>query len=87
VNTRYSAEMVSLLLTSVGIYPAGSFVLLSDYCIGRVAEKHATAPLRPVVELLVYKYGKRIEPSREIDIVNEESLYIQKAIHPEDVPE
>jgi len=85
VNTLYSPEMVSLLLKSVGIYPVGSFVLLNDYSIGRVAEKHVSAPLRPIVEILVDKYGRKIEPSREVDLGSEEFLFIQKAIDPEDV--
>lgn len=88
-SRRFDSEILQVFVKSMGIYPIGSIVLLSDGSIGRVESIHSDAPLRPVLQLLVDKHGRRLsgEQSRKIDLLGEKSLFIARAISPKEANE
>ncbi len=85
-SRRFDSEILKIFVKSMGIYPIGSIVLLSDGSIGRVERIHSDAPLRPILQLLVDKHGRRLsgEKSRTIDLLEEKSLFIARAISPKE---
>ncbi len=88
-SRRFDSEILKIFVKAMGIYPIGSIVLMSDGSIGRVERIHSDAPLRPVIQLLVDKHGRRLsgEQSRKIDLLEEKSLFIARAIGPKEANE
>lgn len=82
VGHQFSPAMVKLLLQSIGIYPLGTVVLLNNYSLGRVIETGEESALRPKVEIIRDKYGEKITPPHEVDLVIRKDLYIVKAVDP-----
>jgi len=79
---HFDPKALKAFLESVGVFPIGSIVQLNDASIGRVAENHVEAPLRPKLELLVDEYGARIKDQEIVDLVARKNLFIAKAIDP-----
>ncbi|MDR2837839.1 MAG: HD-GYP domain-containing protein, partial [Azonexus sp.] len=48
---RYDPELLQLFVKSIGIYPPGSFVALSDGSIGLVVESNSSDLLHPLIML------------------------------------
>jgi HD-GYP domain-containing protein (c-di-GMP phosphodiesterase class II) len=85
-SRRFDSEILKVFIKSMGIYPIGSIVLLNDGSIGRVERVHGDAPLRPVLQLIVDKRGRKLAPDRAptIDLLQEKSLFIARAISPKE---
>jgi HD-GYP domain-containing protein (c-di-GMP phosphodiesterase class II) len=79
---HFDPQVLKAFLESMGIFPIGSVVQLNNSSIGRVAENHAEAPLRPRIELLIDEFGNQIEGSETLDLLSKKSLFIVKAIDP-----
>lgn len=88
-SRRFDSEILKVFVKAMGIYPMGSIVLLSDGSIGRVERIHSDKPLRPEIQLLVDKHGNRLSggQNRKIDLLEETSLYIARAISPKEANE
>lgn len=88
-SRRFDSEILKVFVKSMGIYPIGSIVLLSDGSIGRVERIHSDAPLRPALQLIVDKHGRRLsgDRGRAIDLLQERSLFIARAISPKEANE
>jgi HD-GYP domain-containing protein (c-di-GMP phosphodiesterase class II) len=82
VGHQFSPETVRLLLRSIGVHPLGTVVLLNNYSLGRVIGTREESTLRPKVEIIRDKYGEKVTPPHEIDLVVRKDLYIVKAIDP-----
>ncbi|MBN2659104.1 MAG: HD-GYP domain-containing protein [Spirochaetales bacterium] len=81
-SRRFDPSVVKAFISSMGIYPIGSIVLLSDSSIGRVISIHGNTPLRPELMLLIdadgteYKDGSGLV----VDLLQETNLFILKAL-------
>ena len=79
-SKKYDASIVKLLVKVLGIYPPGSYVILSDTSVGKVIKVKPVAPLRPVIRILINLAGEKIEHNEEIDLVKDTKLFIVKVI-------
>jgi HD-GYP domain-containing protein (c-di-GMP phosphodiesterase class II) len=82
-NKQFPIELVALLVRSVGVYPPGALVQLSNGSIGLVVSVNPTHSLRPGVLL----YDPTI-PKNEaliIELEDEPDLSIVQSIHPASV--
>ncbi len=81
---RFDPEILRVFIKSMGIYPLGSIVLLSNSCIGRVVETNGDAPLRPRVKVMIKKDGAMVEndEGEVIDLNVEKKIFIAKAVDP-----
>lgn len=84
---RFDPAVLKAFIQSVGIYPVGSIVLLSDTAIARVIEGHYESPLRPKIRILVDSAGKTYpdKTGEVIDLLMNRSLFIIRAIDPREI--
>ncbi|NCN05979.1 MAG: HD-GYP domain-containing protein [Spirochaetales bacterium] len=85
---RFDPEVVKIFIRTFGIYPIGSIVLLSDASIGRVIENHTDVPLRPRVKIMIGSDGHQFskDEGQDIDLKDQKSVFIARAINPKDLP-
>lgn len=76
---HFQPEMVSLFQRSIGIYPIGSLVVLSNGYIARVLDQ-CEGIVRPIVQLLHDREGKNIEDRVVLNLMDNEEIYITEAI-------
>jgi HD-GYP domain-containing protein (c-di-GMP phosphodiesterase class II) len=83
-NKQFPKELVALLVRSVGVYPPGTLVQLSNGSVGLVVSVNSANSLRPGILL----YDRTI-PKNEalvIDLDDEPDLSIVRSIHPAKLP-
>jgi putative nucleotidyltransferase with HDIG domain len=66
-GSHFNAELVQKFILSVGIYPPGSLVLLSNHYLAKVIDIHENM-LKPEVELLVNTKKRSYVPRRIINL-------------------
>jgi HD-GYP domain-containing protein (c-di-GMP phosphodiesterase class II) len=82
MSTYFDPQVLRYLIISVGLYPAGSAVNLSDGSIGIVVGTRGEDLIRPQVMIKFDKNGKKVEDIHIIDLsVKNESLFIKNVIH------
>ena len=83
-SRRFDSEILKVFITSIGIYPLGSFVLLNNGGIGRVIKINRGAPLRPALKMLIDPNGTRYMKNDGplVDLHEEKEAFIAKAIDP-----
>ncbi len=69
----------------MSVYPIGSIVELNDNSIGIVVGSVPQKPLRPIVKLIFDSDKKRIEETVIINLLEESSLYITRAMDESEV--
>jgi HD-GYP domain-containing protein (c-di-GMP phosphodiesterase class II) len=81
---RFDPAVISAFTKIMGIYPIGSIVRLNNSAVARVLSVHTSAPLRPVVQMLMDEKGHVISSanSTTIDLLAEKTLFIKEAIDP-----
>ncbi|MFQ3619903.1 MAG: HD-GYP domain-containing protein [Spirochaetales bacterium] len=81
---RFDPDVLKVFIQSMGIYPLGSIVLLSDSSIGSVVETNSESPLRPKVKVLIDKQGVPLEggSGAVLDLEADKSVFIVKAVDP-----
>jgi HD-GYP domain-containing protein (c-di-GMP phosphodiesterase class II) len=81
---RFDPDILKVFIQSMGIYPLGSIVLLSDSSIGSVIDTNTESPLRPKVKILVDKNGIPVEGNKgeTVDLETEKKIFIVKAVDP-----
>ena len=67
-GTHFSHEAVKLMVRKIGLYPVGSFVLLSDGHVAVVKRTDEFKIIRPVVCTLYDSDGRPVSPPKEIDL-------------------
>ncbi len=84
---RFDPEILKIFIKSLGIYPIGSIVLLSDASIGRVIENHPEAPLRPCIRIMIDSLGKTHlqEEGDVLDLMDDRSIFIARAVNPKEL--
>jgi HD-GYP domain-containing protein (c-di-GMP phosphodiesterase class II) len=79
-KSSFEPQLVKKFLNFITPYPLGSFVLLNNNEIGRVAQIDEDQPLRPVIEIFFNSDGKPPEEPKRIDLAKSPVLHIEKAI-------
>jgi len=81
-SRRFDPSVVKSFISSMGIYPIGSIVLLSNSSIGRVLSVHSSTPLRPELMLLIDSDGTEYKDGSGliVDLLQEKNLFILKAL-------
>ena len=72
------------LIHVLGIYPPGTFVLMSDQTCGMVIHSKSSSTTRPTV--MIYDADNSAEHGLIVDLVEDQTLSIQKVLRPVDVP-
>ena len=72
-------NIVRLLLVSVGLFPPGTMVELSDSSTGVVVSSKNTDLMRPVVHVYVDEEGRRLPQGRLVDLSKQANLYVHRA--------
>ena len=81
-SRRFDPAIVKSFISSMGIYPIGSIVLLSNSSIGRVISVHSNTPVRPELMLLIDSDGTEYKDGFGliVDLLQEKNLFILKAL-------
>lgn len=79
-DASFEPELVKLFLNHITPYPPGSYVLLNNNEIGRVASINEGLPLRPVVEIVLNAEGNPPEKSKTVDLSKSTVLNIKRAL-------
>jgi HD-GYP domain-containing protein (c-di-GMP phosphodiesterase class II) len=84
-GTHFDPAILRTFLQCFGIYPIGSYVLLNNSMVGLVTGVNSNAPMRPQLRLLYDNNGNKVEESNDIDLLENENLFIVKAIDPKEI--
>jgi HD-GYP domain-containing protein (c-di-GMP phosphodiesterase class II) len=84
---RFDPDILKTFIRSMGIYPIGSIVLLSNSCIGRVVDTNSSSPMRPKVKIMIDEHGREYskDNGEVVDLLEDKSLFVAKAINPQDI--
>jgi len=83
--TKFDPVILRVFLSRMSVYPIGSIVELNDGSVGIVIGSIPEKPLRPIIKMIFDKDGKRISQMEIVNLLNEASLYIVKALNESDV--
>lgn len=83
-RSQFDEKVLGAFVRSMGVYPPGTAVRLSDGRLGMVTTVNSTQPLKPWVMLFDPVGGR--DGSSLLDLQGEGSLAIAKALRPADVP-
>jgi len=76
----FSDRIVKALIKSLSLFPYNEFVLLNSGEIGKVVEINLENLSRPVIEVLYDKEGVLVELGKPVDLAQNPTLYIAKAL-------
>jgi len=75
-RAKYSPEILRGLLQLVGLFPIGSWVKLSNNCIGRVVGSNFQRYDQPLVSVLYDHNGAQLPPGKPLDLSKQDALKI-----------
>ena len=82
MDGHFDPQVVRILLTSLGLYPPGTMVELSDGSIGIAVGARGNDLLRPEVLLQIDRTGRRVSGDmRIIDLSMTEGLFVERTLH------
>jgi len=84
MSEHFDPEVMRVLLLSVGIYPAGSLVELSDGSVGTVVGAYSKDVIRPKVAIHMDRYGARLQEKKLVDLGTEKELFVKRALQSDD---
>ncbi len=86
---RFDPAVLKSFIRTMGIYPIGSVVLLSNSCVGRVIETNPESPLRPQIKIMIDDVGReyRKDEGEVIDLMHEKKVFIARAVDPKEKSE
>jgi HD-GYP domain-containing protein (c-di-GMP phosphodiesterase class II) len=84
-GTHFDPDILKSFLQCFGIYPIGSYVLLNNSMVGLVIGVNSNAPMRPRLKLLYDHNGNKVTESNDVDLLENEKLFIVKAINPKEI--
>ncbi|MDR1875318.1 MAG: HD-GYP domain-containing protein [Synergistaceae bacterium] len=79
-GTHFAPEVVRVLLMSIGLYPPGTAVELSDGSLGAVIGAKGKDLMRPQVLLQIDSMGRKVEGVKVVDLSEDPSLYVQRSL-------
>ncbi len=74
------------LIASFSLYPYNEYVVLNTHELGQVVAVNAENLSRPVIKILYDRKGRLLDEPREIDLAQNSSLFITKAIPYHELP-
>lgn len=83
-RTRYAAEPLNTLVRSLGVYPPGTVVKLSNDAYGMVMSVNRSKPLKP--SIVIYDAAVPKEEAIILDLDQEPDVNISRAIRPAQLP-
>lgn len=83
-RNKFDARVLQLMIRSLGVYPPGSIVRLSNEALAIVVTVNPHKPLRPWV--LLYDAAIPRERAEMLDLETERNLGICKSIRPAHLP-
>jgi HD-GYP domain-containing protein (c-di-GMP phosphodiesterase class II) len=84
-GTHFDPDILKSFLQCFGIYPIGSYVLLNNSMVGLVIGVNSSAPMRPQLKLLYDQNGNKVAKSDDVDLLENDKLFIVKAIDPKEI--
>jgi HD-GYP domain-containing protein (c-di-GMP phosphodiesterase class II) len=82
---QYGDALIALFVRTVGVYPPGTVVELSDGRLGLVLANGTRTPLRPTI--LAYNPGAATDPPVLMELEAQPELLVRTSVHPRDLPE
>jgi len=82
----FSSPVVKALISSFSIYIYNEYVVLNTGEVGRVTEINPDSVMRPEIELLYDGEGEILPERQVVDLTNNSSRYVVKAVLPDDLP-
>lgn len=85
---RFDPEVLKVFIQTMGLYPLGSVVLLSNAAVGRVIAVNRGAPLRPKVKIMIDETGAESSEKDDgevIDLNEYRRLFIVRSVDPKDI--
>ncbi|MDD3514000.1 MAG: HD-GYP domain-containing protein, partial [Synergistaceae bacterium] len=76
----FDKGVVRELLLSVGLYPAGTLVELSDFSVGVVVGARNTDLFRPQVSVTIDGKGRRAPEGTIVDLGLQQDLFVRRAL-------
>lgn len=83
-TSRFDPNIMKAFLSRLSVYPVGSIVELNDKSIGLVVGSVPEKPLRPIIKLIFDSSQKRIEKTVIINLIEQTSLFITRALTEEE---
>lgn len=83
-TSRFDPNIMKAFLSRLSVYPVGSIVELNDNSVGLVVGSAPEKPLRPIIKLIFDSSKVRIEKTVIINLLEQTSLYITRALAEED---
>ena len=80
MNEYFDHNVVRSLLVSIGLFPPGTSVELSDGSLGVVVGASGKDLMRPEVLLHVDSMGRKTDGTKTIDLSKSDTLYVRRAI-------
>ncbi|WWR15864.1 HD domain-containing phosphohydrolase [Lachnospiraceae bacterium JLR.KK008] len=80
-NVKFDAKIVNEFLKVVAAYPVGSHVLTNKGEIGIVIRQNKGFPERPVLRIVIDRYGRDICKDNTVDLLKENSVFIEEVIN------
>lgn len=81
----FEYKVIKILIENIGIFPIGSYVILNTKEVARVVKVNHKIPMRPVVEIIVDTYGKKVEQMKWLNLTTEPNICIIQGIRKEDI--
>lgn len=84
-RAQFDANAMTTFIRSVGIYPPGTVVALSNGTLGMVVAVNSSRPLKPTV--LVYDPAVPKEMAMVVDLEEEPEVTVLKTLRPQQLPQ
>jgi HD-GYP domain-containing protein (c-di-GMP phosphodiesterase class II) len=80
MGAHFDPMVVRILLVSIGLYPPGTAVELSDGSMGVVVGARGKDLVRPQVLLQINSMGRKVEEMKIIDLSQADTLFVQRPL-------
>lgn len=85
-DVLFQAEMVEQFIQAIGIFPAGTLVVLNTGEVGVVLKEQRSARLQPKIAIILDAEKNRLDPFVELDLFEqgapEPSVWIERGVEP-----
>lgn len=79
-KSKFDSKLVKILIDRIGVFPAGSFVKLSNKEIAQVIKISKGVPLRPQVKIIFDAEGNEPKEQKIIDLMQHPTIYIKSEV-------
>lgn len=81
---RFDPLVLKVFIKSIGVYPAGSYVLLNNSAIAKVTEGDPDAPFMPTVKI-IHSKNSQLEDNTVINLKSQKIIFIIRALDPKEL--